>query len=65
MMIRQGARMPRASVLLIIILLSVISMQAAEPLAGRWLLVSQVVGSQKKPGPDGRRFLQQPYPQHG
>ena len=41
--------MLRATVRLIIILLSVIAMQAAEPLAGRWLLVSQVVGNRKMP----------------
>jgi hypothetical protein len=44
--------MTRASVRVIgfiIVLFSVIPIQAAEPLSGRWLLVSQEIGGQKKP----------------
>jgi len=44
--------MTRASIRVIgfiIVLFSVIPIQAAEPLSGRWLLVSQEIGGQKKP----------------
>lgn len=48
----RGARMSRARagmIRFLIVLLLAVPIQAAEPLSGRWLLVSQEIGGQKKP----------------